>query len=520
MKKLKFHIAIFMTTTIHLAFSQSGALDPTFGNNGIVITDFNNGSVDGLYALEVQPDQKILAMGYKGSGINSWLVCRYNTDGTLDTGFGVNGFFNVVLPEIVVCWASALQADGKIIMAGTTSHFIDTLKSEDEDFILIRLNQDGKLDSTFGASGIVVKDIGGLIERAYEVLIQSDGKILVTGNGWNDQIVGPLNGIVRFETNGQLDTTFGNQGIKVLYEPFIVHTMVLQPNGKILIGGTNLGPLGDFEIRRFESDGTVDNTFGDGGKVHTNLSGQSDYLDGISVEPDGRIFVSGGANLTGSTTDLAFARYNIDGSLDASYGNNGFEIIPLTPKSQLTDIAKQPDGKYILCGSSNHLDGVTHFFLVRINHNGGLDESFGDHGVVITDLHRDDESARSLVIQSNNNIVVGGTSYSPESKEDFTLARYIVDDVVSTKDQNIEAVSLVASPNPCREFFAIDVGKLFDEFHCTISDISGSVKMDKTVRADAQGRLIIDSSFFSSGYYSVLLENKSMRSTVSIVVQN
>jgi len=388
----------------------------------------------------------------------------------------------------------------------------------------MRLSNNGVPDSTFGTFGIVQTDIshGNAIERIEEVFVQMDEKILVAGDGFDDNGLGPFYALVRYETNGQLDTTFGNKGIKIIYnDPLILQDAVIQPDGKILIGGYyDLGPSADFQLRRFHSDGSVDDNFGEGGKVRTDLSGQSDYVVGIVVEPDGRIFVSGGANFTTSTSDIAIARYNPDGSLDASYGNNGFEIISLPSESRVIDLARQADGKYVLCGASNHLDGEFHVLLIRIKPDGGLDETFGDQGVVYTVLPESYHGAIELVIQNNNYIVLGGNSMESTSGSDFTLSRYIVDDVVSTKDYHVETASLVASPNPCKVFITLDVGKASDEFHCIISDVTGNLMMDQALRTDAEGRVKIDTRHLIPGYYSVFLENKIMRGIASFVVQN
>jgi len=522
MRIIKFCFTILLTSTLHFAFGQSGSLDPLFGNNGIVITDFDNRH-DVLVSLEIQTDQKIIAIGGTGAFVRRFLACRYNTDGTIDTSFGDHGFFfSVIPPEIFVCQASALQSNGKVIMAGVTTTFNVSTKSEEEDFLLMRVNKEGIPDSTFGTFGMVQTDLSGTaFERPEAIVVQNDGKILVAGEGFAESGIGVFYAIVRYQDNGQIDTTFGNKGMQIINEEMTIQTMVLQSDGKILIGGySTLDSTANFEIRRFEANGSFDNSFGVGGYVSTDLSGQSDYVDGIVLEPDGRIFVSGGANFSGGKTDLAFARYKSDGTLDASYSNDGFEIIPLPPYSNVLDLARQPDGKYVLCGSSKHLDGIAHGMLIRINHNGGLDESFGDQGVVYMLEPDNYHGARTLVVQDNNYIVLGGEYQEPGEDSDFALTRYIVDDVVvSTEEHNIKSTSFIASPNPCKDFFSVDFGKANTEFHYTLSDLTGNVILNKNVVTDGAGKLVIDTRNLVPGLYSVLFENKSMRGTLSIVIQ-
>jgi uncharacterized delta-60 repeat protein len=517
MKSCIIYFCIPVVFSFNFGYGQSGSLDSTFGNNGIVITDFNTDS-EYFTSLELQPDQKIIAIGW-AYGFGRFIACRYNTDGSLDSSFGDNGQFTVFPPEIVVCDASALQNDGKIVIGGTKPIFIVPTKSDEEDLILLRLNQEGKIDSSFGVDGILITDLGGHFERIGEVIIQGDSKILVSGQG-ADNIQGGFYYMVRYDTNGQLDPTFGDQGIKKIYEEFTVQTMVLQPDGKILIGGYgDLGLTANFDVRRFNSDGSIDDSFGDVGRVNTDVSGQRDYVFSINVEPDDKIFVSGAANVSGGTSDLAFARYYSNGSLDGSYGSQGFEIISLSPYSVVTDMARQPDGKYVLCGSSNHLDGEFHVLLIRIKHDGGLDESFGDQGIVYTTSLESYHGARELVVQNNNYVVLGGVSAESGSGSDFALSRYIVDDIVATKDQYIKPLLMMAYPNPSKDFISVAVGKPFEKFHCTIFDLMGRLLLDRTVRADLDGRVTIHSESITSGYYSVLLENNVMRGVVNIIVQ-
>jgi hypothetical protein len=157
-----------------------------------------------------------------------------------------------------------------------------------------------------------------------------------------------------------------------------------------------------------------------------------------------------------------------------------------------------------------------HVLLVRINHEGGLDESFGDQGLAYTSMSETYRAAYALVIQDNNYVVLGGLSNDVTSGSDFILSRYIVEDVVATHEQ--KAISLSCVPNPCNDYFFVNVERPYDKFHCSIYDSVGRLTMKIFVQADAKGSLSIDVSKLNPGFYSVLFESKTLTVESSIII--
>ncbi|MCP3998509.1 MAG: hypothetical protein GY722_26090, partial [bacterium] len=296
---------------------------PTFSiGSGILTTAVGSGD-DVARSVVVQPDGKILVAGYSDNGSDDDLVIlRYDTDGTLDTGFGVNGIITTAVGAGEdQGFSLTLQADGRILLGGSSHNGLDN------DFALVMYNSDGSLDTSFSGDGIgtVSFGLGDDIGRA--VTIQSDGKILVAGyadNGTNTDFA-----IVRLNTDGTLDTSFNGDGM--LNTDFAVSddkvfSIALQADDKILVagnrgfGGSNV----DFAVARYNADGTLDTSFsGDGMVTHHTIG--NDHAYAILVQPDGKILV-GGTSYIGNTSDkwnFSLVRYNADGTLDASFSSDG-----------------------------------------------------------------------------------------------------------------------------------------------------------------------------------------------------
>lgn len=249
--------------------------------------------------------------------------------GDLDLTFGIEG--RVVSDfggRVNVANDIAIQADGKIVVAGLAS----TPSSDTGfDFAVARYNSDGTLDATFGVGGIVTTDFDGWDDIAYSVLVQPDGKIVAAGGAEvnvDGSYVNPRVALVRYNADGSLDTTFGVDGRVVVVPGFgfsssFLQDIALQPDGRIVGAGSGSESSGasDFLIARFEADGELDSTFGDAGIAFTDFFGGSDAAYGLAIQADGKIVAVGRAEESETTTVAAFARYNLDGSLDTTFAS-------------------------------------------------------------------------------------------------------------------------------------------------------------------------------------------------------
>ncbi|MFN9971942.1 MAG: hypothetical protein ACK58T_18835, partial [Phycisphaerae bacterium] len=209
----------------------------------------------------------------------------------------------------------AVQADGKIVVAGLYYNGSTSV------IVVLRHNVDGSLDSSFGSGGIVTTSIGSANDGGYSLAIQSDGK-LVVGGTYNSINSGDF-AIVRYNLNGSLDTSFGTNGTAIT--PIGSgndqgRSVRIQADGKIVLGGwTNTGFYDHYALVRYNTDGTLDTLFGTSGKVTTNVGDSGGRADSITIQPDGRIIIVGEAGILGSNGDFGIIRYNADGSLDTTF---------------------------------------------------------------------------------------------------------------------------------------------------------------------------------------------------------
>ena len=338
-----------------LARAADGDLDPTFGIGGKVVTDFTN-STDWLSRVAVQPDGKIVTAGVSFPG-NKYALARYNPDGTLDVTFGIGGKVTTVLPGNVQGGADGLLLlpDGKIMISGS----IDLPSSYDTSFALLRYNSDGSLDTTFGNGGVVTTNVGPDDDQAYRLALQSDGKIVAAGRRGihfnpTEQRKGHV-GLARYNPDGSLDTSFGNGG-KVDtdfgqgLESYAL-AVIIQPDGRIVIAGESSY---EFLVARYNSNGTLDTTFSGDGFALVNFSSSWGHGRDAVLQPDGKIILVGIAEVNSPYDSFALARVNPDGSFDQSFGNGGKVI--MVNQGDLEAVVLQNDGKLIALGtSSNYL---------------------------------------------------------------------------------------------------------------------------------------------------------------------
>lgn len=374
--------------------------------------------------------------------------------------------------------------------------------------------QDGSLDKTFGTTGIVTTDFGDS-ESGYSVIVQPDGKIIVAGSSMTGFA------IVRYNSNGTLDNTFGNGGKQETSFKDDIHNEIctgnaatLQPDGKILMAGEAVikGLHGDFAVLRYNSNGTLDTTFGKGGKVTTSVSDYENHAYAIAVQADGKILVSGDANgSVGTPNGMALVRYTANGSLDTSFDSDGIIVYQLSADTinvaTAFAIAIQKDSKILVAGGGKAADG--NIIILRFNTDGSIDNSFGSNGKVVSEVANTElDIAYSIVLQSDNKIVVVGTTDVGGTKADIVLLRYNAngspDNTFGTKGMIITdlggydvGVSAVLQPDGK----IIAVGANDNNFAVLRYNSNGSV--DKSFNNDGK---VITSIGGNSGATSVALQ--------------
>ena len=406
-----------------------GMLDPSFGTHGRTVSHGSH-SYDPAYGMALQSDGKIVVVGSDGTSTfnrppYAFAVARYNADGSLDTSFGGSGTVTTSLgASNAVAHGVAVQTDGKIVVAGNLSQYV----------VVVRYNPDGGLDTSFGSNGVVSTTVGIGFATGRSVMLQPDGQIVVGGD---TEVVGNEIDfvVVRYNPDGSPDGTFGAGGIVTMsfITPGVTSSGAsLQPDGKIVLVGYYLvGTSGPFNIAmvRFTAAGSLDGSFGVGGKVTTIFPGtrNGNQAFAVALQSDGKIVV-GGNNYNqdaNSTVSFALARYNTDGSLDASFGVGG-EVTSNASSNYaiLSGLAIQSDGRIVGVGSNYDLG--SNFVVVRYQTDGSVDTSFGTGGTVVTAFGRLSVAIpRSVVIQSDGKLVVAGNAGNGIQISDFAVARYL-----------------------------------------------------------------------------------------------
>jgi uncharacterized delta-60 repeat protein len=426
-------------------FTTGGTPDPSFGVNGEVTTSFPNsgfGSSDAS-SVALQSDGKIVAAGTNFNGDDlDFAVARYNTDGSLDHSFDGDGLVTTDFPvtsipsDDVGHGLVIQQADGKIIVGGQSRDNIIGATA----IALVRYNTDGSLDPTFGNNGRVRDVVFGLNEIT-GIALQADGKIVVAGDGFTDTFTLDLF-VARYTSNGTLDTTFGGGGFVTTDfggSDDLATSVAVQADGKIVVAGGSLhldslgNPDTDFAVARYTSNGALDKTFGKGGLVTADFGSAVDAAFSVAVQNDGKIVVAGTTSPTGTTLDFALARYDRNGNLDPTFDGDGRVVTDVG--SSLDDIAfgvaVQADGKIVAAGGADH-EGTSDFALVRYTKQGALDTSFGMGGIVTTDFGGTDDGAFSVAVEGDGHIVAAGLTNQPTTGGDFALAVYTSDGSLDT----------------------------------------------------------------------------------------
>jgi uncharacterized delta-60 repeat protein len=375
--------------------------------------------------VAIQPDGKLVVAGYTYNFSTDpepfeVAVARYNPDGSLDATFGAGGRVVTDLgsPDDLAN-AVAIEPGGKILVAGTTR----VMRGEERtrDFALVRYNPDGSLDLSFGTGGVVTTDINGGDEYAQDILVQPDGKILVAGESY--QLATSHDFVLaRYDEQGDLDSSFGSGGVVITdfgsRQSEYIESMALQPDGKIVVAGETYTDSSshDFALARYDAGGNLDPSFGSGGLVRTDFGG-SDSAWCVALQEGGKIVAAGSKYTLSTAYTFAVARYGPDGNLDASFGADGLVTGPIAGTAYSV-VARPGGGLYV--ASANY-----QFAVVSYRGDGSLDTSFGVNGTVTIDFGSMYAEAYDLALQPDGKVVAVGFAAFPGTGSDFAVARLL-----------------------------------------------------------------------------------------------
>ena len=398
------------------ARATPGRLDTTFSSDGKVLTRFEGGGA--AFDMAIQPDGKVVAVGRAGSPDVDWALARYTPHGKLDTTFGGDGRVTTHFTRMFEFTPGvAVQANGKILAVG----------SLDAKFVVARYRSNGVLDPVFGGDGTVLTKFAGVEAGATAAAIQTDGKIVALGTAESLTCcpsVGTF-ALARYNRDGTLDMTFGGNGkvtTALSGEYDFAEDVAIQTDGKIVAVGTGAG---QFEIARYNPDGTLDTTFDGDGFAFTDFTVGTDSASALAIQTDGEIVAAGEAGGLGEyTSAFALARYNANGTLDTGFDGDGMVVTDFAVADDgASGVAIQADGKIVAGGSAGFNGIESSFALARYNADGTLDTTFSGDGMVKTSFTAGFDSARGMGIQPNGKIVLAGSAGVATGK--FAIARYL-----------------------------------------------------------------------------------------------
>lgn len=387
--------------------------------------------------------------------LTSW--CGLAQIGSLDQSFDTDGKQHLLIGSYSTGESTAIQIDGKIVVGATS------IVGTDADISLIRYKADGSLDSTFNNNGFVSTDINNTGDYVTAITIQPDGKILACGYSIdaasNKSIV-----LIRCNSNGTLDNTFGNAGkVSTTYAPATNYgqDILVQQDGKIVVIGYVQDTNSTYQmiVLRYLTNGVLDSSFNNVGIKSIDFGGLSSYGMSIAQQIDGKLVAVGYYNQTAGNTKIALARLNTDGSFDTTFDSDGMQTSSLNACVG-NKVKLQVDGKIVVVGFRDTI-GYRDFALIRFKSNGGIDSSFNQDGIVSTKVANFQNNGYDLAIQSNGAIVIaGGTRAFQTAPLKFTIVRYTIHgDIDSTFDNDGIVITDLGSTESYIRSIAIQADK-------------------------------------------------------------
>ncbi len=487
-----------------MLFAQAGHFDSSFSSDGFLITTVKNSKYAYGHSVAIQTDKKIVVGGYY-------------------TGNSGDNDFLVVRYSNTGTLDNSFAGNGKagIGFGGDDKGFSIAIQADgkivaaglsNDQVAVARLNTNGTLDNTFSIDGKVTTPVGSHAE-ARAVAIQPDGKIVVAGyytNGSDDDFL-----VVRYNSNGTLDNSFAGDGIAGIGFGGIdiAEDLAIQPDGKIVVTGSTESSKNLIAVIRLNSNGTLDNTFSSDGKVKTTIKNVA-VANSIAIQTDGKIIVAGDYVNT-SGIDMVVVRYKSNGALDNSFAGNGKASIDFGNNDFGNSVAIQSDGKIVVVGETEIADYNSKFAIARLNKNGTLDNSFGVTGKVQASIDGIADYGNSVAIQPDGNIVVAGTSdINLDHNTAIAVARFQATNppqAIETNENNLittagnKLPTLKIFPNPVKDKLNVQGLDVSKTKTISIIDFNGRILTTTTVTSSTY---TWDVSALPPGIYYLQIDDK------------
>jgi len=490
-----------------LLLAQTGTLDLGFGNDGKLITNIEEYYAKG-YAVSHQSDGKIILAGtaekistYQDRDI---VIIRYLSDGTIDPSFAENGIFNYSYGSYIDnCFDIAIDDEDSIYFTGS----LDLING-----YVGKLTKDGDIDQNFGNEGFWVSPVGNDREEFHKILLTPSGKLIIAGSK-SPFLADEECTLIKLNSNGTLDTLFGNGGISVvpLPENYISKHAAIDDQGNIYTGGYYY--FSTPVILKFTPEGIIDSSFAQNGILVENNT--TEFANDIAIQPDGKILIAVGS-LVPPWRDLGVVRYTQDGILDSSFGDNGRAIAISNLSGNANSIILQRNGKILITGQEDD-----HFSTIRFTSDGQLDESFSLDGVVSTDFGLQSFGNSSTVLPNQRLLVAGYVQDWPY--QDFAMAQYYLDEVSDVLEVGNKIQKYDISPNPTSGAFTLSFfSELDSELTIDLISIDGlflhNIIEKKSFQAGDNKILIDWDSNYAAGVYMVRFSDGKNQNFKKVVV--
>lgn len=495
--------------------AQAGGIDPEFSDDGFVTLEF--GGSDVVQALALDEDGNIYAAGSAVPGAGPYkdiAVAKFTPNGAPDPIFGGDGS---VTTEMGFgyddqAYAIAIQPDGKILVGGSTNN------GEAIEMCILRYRADGSLDPMFGDGGKLIIDFDGTDDAVRSLAILGDGSIIA--GGYRMEMVTATMfkrnfAVVKCSSEGVLDASFGDGG-KVA-TPFSSDrhasgfAMGVQTDGKIVMAGYSyVGTSANYQVAltRYNGDGTLDETFDDDGMVLVSTGFMLGEAYALQIQLDGKIVV-GGIVYEGFDTDFAVMRFNTDGSLDPSFGASGLAQATwgTGEEEKAYGLALQWDGSIVIAGYKGN-GSSRQTALLRFNSDGTPDASFGTDGRVGDDLSPEADGANAVLIQPDGKFLLGGY-YDNGPDNDFCVMRYLSDPGTDIAEESVVPFTLLS--NPVSDMLQVIVDA---EGILSLYTLTGALVMEEQV---APGQFSYGMEDIAPGVYTLVFQTGGTRHAVQVV---
>ncbi|MES2617418.1 MAG: T9SS type A sorting domain-containing protein [Bacteroidota bacterium] len=507
------------------ANAQVGNLDKTFGTNGKVSSAFQISNVSNINSIKLQADGKIIVLGSAFNDSSSYIIARYLSNGTLDNSFSDDGYLvSDFGKKDNYCSEVIIHANGQMTIVGRTGgtdYFYD--------LALARLNDDGTYDNTFGNGGKLIIHADTVEYNFSAANIQSDNKIVLAGYGRKSTLGTYDFMVMRLNTDGSVDSAFATNGkLRYGYTSLnaSVRDIALDANGKlIVVGGSIRGALdSDFAIARINTDGTLDTDFSLDGKATIVFNNNEEQgAAAVTVQKDGKIVMAGSASYQGRY-GVGLTRMNDNGTQDNTFSQDGLQTRRVYNDFYANDMALDSAGRIFVCGQM-YASGKSMFAIMAFNADGSYNNNFGYNGLdsFMIDSTNTIENCMAMAIQKDQKIiVVGNTTQNMGYGGKIGMARYNKTPFLGILNLNKISTPVLVYPNPVTDNISLRYTLAHTEsMTVTLTDIQGKILMTYTIdEIQTKGEHTLSLNLpadLAKGQYLICLSSSKELTTVKIV---